>query len=247
MGPIRTIFFTPTLKTCAGNCWTGVARTTSKPGTEPGIYSAKRHESAPQNVALFAAGLHFDGSRGGWLSHTLIYGGIQYEIDEQLSSDLAFVRRQLDQGHRLTGRFPLDNPRVEEVSATHPVAPVFTNTLEFDWRENQPVPVRRLLTTVSARCRMYRVIVKQAMGELNEIAQFLSLVVTGGFVVLLGFLILLNGWVARQLWQPFYRLTDGLRQYRLDEKTPTIFPGSTIAEFNAISTALNEMSRNLHR
>ncbi len=184
---------------------------------------------------------------GGWLFHTLIYGGIQYEIDEQLSSDLAFVRRQLDEGHTFAERYPLNNPQVEQIPASRPVAPMFADTLEFDWRENQPIPVRRLLAIVTARGRTYRVVVKQAMGELNEIAQLLSLVVTGGFVLLLGLLVVLNGWVSRRLWQPFYRLTDELRQYRLDEKTPTTFPGSNIAEFNAVSSALNEMSQNLHQ
>ncbi|GAB3641166.1 sensor histidine kinase [Spirosoma arcticum] len=184
---------------------------------------------------------------GGWLFHTLIYGVIQYEIDEQLSSDLAFIRQQLTEGHTLMGRYPLDNPSVREVPVRRPTAPVFADTLEYDWRENQPVPVRRLLATITVRDRSYRIVVKQAMGELNEIAQLLSLVVTVGFVVLLGLLVLLNGWVSRRLWKPFYRLTAGLRQYRLDEKTPMTFPRSDIAEFNALSAVLNEMSRNLHQ
>ncbi|MBC8152575.1 MAG: HAMP domain-containing histidine kinase, partial [Bacteroidetes bacterium] len=184
---------------------------------------------------------------GGWLFHTIIYRGIQYEIDEQLSSDLAFVRQQLAEGQTLAGRYPLNNPAVEQVSATLPVEPVFSDTLEFDWRENQPVPVRRLTTIVSARGQSYRVVVRQAMGEFYEIAHFLSFFVTGGFVVLLGLLVLLNAWVSRRLWKPFYRLRDGLRQYRLDARTPPTFPGSSIAEFNAVSAALNDMSQNLHR
>lgn len=184
---------------------------------------------------------------GGWLFHTLIYRGIQYEIDEQLSSNLAFVRRQLNEGHTLAERYPLNNPSIEQIPASRPVAPVFSDTLEFDWRENQPVPVRRLLATETVRGRSYRIGVRQAMGELNEIAHFLSVVVTGGFIVLLGLLVVLNGWISRRLWQPFYRLTDELRQYRLDEKKPTTFPDSDITEFNAVSAALNEMSQNLHQ
>lgn len=184
---------------------------------------------------------------GGWLFHTIIYRGIQYEIDEQLSSDLAFVCRQLAEGQNLTGRYPLNNPSVVQIPATRPAKPVFSDTLEYDWRENELVPVRRLTTIVSARGRSYRVVVRQAMGEFHEIAQLLSLTVTGGFALLLGLLVLLNGWVSRQLWKPFYRLSDGLRQYRLDAETPPTFPGSGIAEFNAVSAAFNDMSQNLHR
>ncbi|QJW88673.1 HAMP domain-containing histidine kinase [Spirosoma taeanense] len=184
---------------------------------------------------------------GGWLFHLLIYRGIQYEIDEQLSSDLAYVRQQLAQGHQFAGRFPLDNPRVEPVGFGRLIGPVFTDTLAFDWRENQRIPVRQLVSTEVVRGKTYRITVRQAMGELNEIAHFLSLVVTGGFIILLGLLVLLNGWVSRRLWQPFYRLTNRLREYRLDENTPTVFPDSVIAEFSAVSAALNAMSRNLYQ
>ena len=186
---------------------------------------------------------------GGWLFHTLINRVVRYEIDEQLSSDLAFVNEQLNrQGQPISrGQYLLDNPHVEEITPARRMAPVFSDTLEYDRREGQQVPVRRLTATTQAGNRTFRVVVKQPMGEFEEIVRLLSVGVIVGFLVLLALLLLLNGWVSRRLWQPFYQLIGQLRRYRLDAQTPATFPDSTITEFSQLGQALNDMSRNLHQ
>jgi signal transduction histidine kinase len=188
---------------------------------------------------------------GVWLFYSLIHAGIQYEVDEQLSSDLLTIRNQFQQG----GQHPVrtNNFRVDIDSAAVPIPPTFADTVEFDPRENEIVPVRRLIATVQASGetgRFYRVAIRQPVGEFNEIARLLSIGVTVTFLVLLVMLMALNGWLIRRLWQPFYRLIDQLRHYRLetrsnDEPQPVSFSESTTDEFNQLSAALNTMSRNL--
>lgn len=185
---------------------------------------------------------------GGWLLHTVIYRSVRYEVDEQLTSDLAYVMGQLKIAGRLPDQGLLPGDLHTEIQPTGlPLVPVFSDTLEFDARENEPVPVRRLTATVQVGRRTYRVVVKQVMDEFEEIAGLLSSSVIVAFFVLLGTLIGLNGWVSRRLWQPFYQLTDQLRQYRLDVNVPVTFSGSNIDEFNQLSVALNGMSQKLHR
>jgi signal transduction histidine kinase len=186
---------------------------------------------------------------GGWLFHALINRVVRYEIDEQLTSDLAFVQEQLSTADRPIpeGQHLLDNPHVEAASPGYRLDPVFSDTLEYDRREKQMVPVRRLTATMQAGGRTYLVVVKQAMGEFIEITQLLSVGIIVGFLGLLGVLLGLNSWVSRRLWQPFYQLIDQLRGYRLDARTPAAFPDSTITEFGQLGRTLNDMSQNLHQ
>lgn len=186
---------------------------------------------------------------GGWLFHTLINRVIRYEVDEQLSSDLAFVREQLQTVGTPAGQgaYLLDNPHVEALPGSPPVAPVFADTTEYDRREKQLVPVRRLTTVAQIGQRTYRIVVKQAIGEFEEIAQLLSIGIIVSFLALLTLLLVLNSWVSRRLWQPFYQLIDQLRTYRLDARTPLTFTTGTIAEFNQLGSTLNTMSQTLHR
>jgi signal transduction histidine kinase len=186
---------------------------------------------------------------GGWLFHSLVDHVIRYEVDEQLSSDLTYVSGQLRRagGSVEQGHYPFNNWHIDLVPTTGPMPPVFSDTLEFDLRERELVPVRKLTATGQAGNRTYRVVVKQPMGEFTEIAELLSISVIVAFLGLMGFLMALNGWVARRLWQPFFRLIEQLHQYRLDAQMPAPFAGSTIAEFDQLSVALNTMSQNLHR
>ncbi|WP_138994241.1 HAMP domain-containing sensor histidine kinase [Larkinella sp. C7] len=188
---------------------------------------------------------------GVWLFYTMIHAGIQYEVDEQLSSDLLTMRQQFQRSGQYIGRI---NPfRVEIDSASLPIPATFADTTEFDPRENEVVPVRRLVVTVQASGkpgRLYRISIRQPVGEFNEIARLLSIGVTLTFLVLVVVLMALNGWLIRRLWQPFYQLIDQLRHYRLEirsnsEHQPVSFSGSTTDEFNQLSAALNTMSRNL--
>ena len=188
-------------------------------------------------------------SGGVWLFDTLVNRVIRYEVDEQLSSDLAYIQHQL-QTARVPlnrGQYLLDNPHIALLPSSRPISRMYSDTVEFDRREQEPVPVRRLTATVQIGGRTYLIVVKQAMGEFKEIAQLLSLGVIVAFLALLILLTLLNGWISRRLWQPFYRLIDQLRAYRLNERTPATFNRSSIDEFNQLSLALNDMSLTLHQ
>jgi signal transduction histidine kinase len=193
---------------------------------------------------------------GVWVLQRLIRDNIRSEVDEQLRSDLLLIQQQAGKaGFDLRS---LSNLRTEITPKTgaQPASDiaVFTDTVAYDPRERETVPLRRLAVTIPAapgQVGHYRVTVSQPMGEFNEIMQLLSVSVTVTFVVLLGLLLLLNGWLLRRLWQPFYHLTNQLRAYRLDPKpadgqSVAPFIDSDVTEFRQLSNALNEMSRNLH-
>lgn len=186
---------------------------------------------------------------GGWLFHTLIHRGIRYEVDEQLSSDLAYVSNQLESAGTLPGqeRYRIGSPHVTIVPSSRRVIPVFADTLAYDQFEKELVPIRQLRATVQVSDRTYLVTVTQAVGEFEEIARLLSASIIIAFLLLMVFLIGLNGWIARRLWQPFYRLVKQLSTYRLDARSPTTFAASDIDEFSQLQVALNTMSQNLHR
>ncbi|MBO0938585.1 HAMP domain-containing histidine kinase [Fibrella sp. HMF5335] len=190
---------------------------------------------------------------GVWVLQRLIRDNIRTEVDEQLRTDLLLVTQQA--GKPGFAAQSLNNIRVAITPETGPQAatnqPVFTDTVAYDPREREFEPIRRITATLPATTGQYRVTISQPMGEFNEIIQLLSVSVTVTFVVLLGLLLLLNGWLLRRLWQPFYQLTDQLRAYRLDPKPANgqpvaPFADSDVTEFRQLSGALNEMSRNLH-
>ncbi|MFD1144615.1 sensor histidine kinase [Larkinella insperata] len=186
---------------------------------------------------------------GVWLFYTLIHAGIQYEIDEQLTSDLESVRYELQ--HPRPDTLRMVSSHIEITNASREIPAAYKDTVGLDRREKQLVTVRQLTASVlGKRGVIHRVVIRQPMGEFEEIAGILSVGVTVTFVVLMGVLMLLNGWLIRRIWQPFYQLIEQLYHYRLDVRSGNKPPAlmvvdSSTDEFIQLSTALNTMSRNL--
>ncbi len=184
---------------------------------------------------------------GNWLFRTSVRSVIRHEIDQQLRSDLLYAGQQVQRAGGLARPLSLGTVQVAEVSPGSRLPPLFSDTTGWDVLERHIVPVRQLTATVPVGSRTYRLTVRQAVEEFDEIADRVAGRVLWSFLALLGLLVLLNVWVAGRLWKPFYRLIAQLRQYRFDVGQPTLFATNDVAEFDALSAALNEMSRNLYR
>ncbi len=184
---------------------------------------------------------------GNWLFRTNIQAVVRAEIDEQLRSDLLYAQQQLQRANGASKPVSLGPVQVSVTKPSLRILPTFSDTTGWDARESEMVPVRQLTATVLAGQQNYRVMVRQVVAEFDEITDLVAGRVLWAFLGLLGLLVLLNVWVAGQLWQPFYRLIDQLRQYRLEATHPAPFSTDSTAEFDALGAALNEMSQNLHR
>jgi signal transduction histidine kinase len=52
--------------------------------------------------------------------------------------------------------------------------------------------------------------------------------------------LLINRWLLRRLWHPFYLTLSGVKEFRLGEKKPTSFVPSSIDEFNLLNKTLDQ-------
>ena len=52
--------------------------------------------------------------------------------------------------------------------------------------------------------------------------------------------LLINRWLIRHLWQPFYYTLSGIKKYRLGERKNPEFPKSGIDEFNLLNNTLDQ-------
>jgi signal transduction histidine kinase len=52
--------------------------------------------------------------------------------------------------------------------------------------------------------------------------------------------LLINRWLLRRLWKPFYHTLAGIKKYRLGEKKIPAFAGSPIDEFNLLNNTLDQ-------
>jgi signal transduction histidine kinase len=178
--------------------------------------------------------------------YTLIHRKIRHEVDEILTSQAKQTELRL-QKLPVTNVSDWDNnPRIERVMA--PMCPKFTDIMVRDsLADNEPIPIRQLKTTVSAKGQIYLITVQLPYYEFNELTREMSLGVIVGFLLLMALSVIIGLGLSRRLWRPFYSTIDQLGSFRLDQVNCPAFPESRIKEFSLLGQSLSELTQKLRR
>ncbi|CAN5254723.1 HAMP domain-containing sensor histidine kinase [soil metagenome] len=178
--------------------------------------------------------------------YTLIHRTIRHEVDEILTSQAKQTELRLKKTPSGNVSDWHDNPRVECVMT--PIPAEFTDITRRDsLGDNKPIPVRQLMTTVSAKGQIYLITVQLPYYEFNELAREMSLGVIIGFLLLMALSVTIGLGLSRRLWRPFYSTLDQLGTFRLDQANSPAFPESRIKEFRLLGRSLRELTQKLHR
>ncbi|MCX6267352.1 MAG: HAMP domain-containing sensor histidine kinase [Bacteroidetes bacterium] len=65
------------------------------------------------------------------------------------------------------------------------------------------------------------------------------------FMSLLALLVLVNYFISRRVWIPFYRILDNLNKYEINQTAPLELPGTDIYEFKRLNQTLEQMSKKI--
>lgn len=128
---------------------------------------------------------------------------------------------------------PSDNPRSFER---------FINRDIYDSVIGEVVPRRILQTNFLADGKPYLLQVTDSMVDRDNLILSIVLVQSILLVLLLVGLLLINWRLARNIWNPFYKSLERLRQYRLDQPQPLALDRSTVNEFNDLNRSLWELT-----
>lgn len=178
--------------------------------------------------------------------YTLIHQKIRHEVDEILTSQVKQTALRLQ---KLSVNNVSDwdnNPRIERVMTS--IRPTFTDiTVRDSLGSNEPIPIRQLQATVSAKGQIYLITVQLPYYEFNELTREMSVGVIVGFLLLMALSVTIGLGLSRRLWRPFYSTIDQLGSFRLDEASGYAFPESSIKEFRLLGRSLNELTQKLGR
>ena len=178
--------------------------------------------------------------------YTFIHQRIRHEVDELLTEQVKQTQRRLQQ--RPIGRlYDLDdNPHIERIAQPRPSE--FSDVVLIDSLDNNdPIDVRQLQATVTARGQTYLVTVRQPYFEFNELAREMSISVIIGFLLLMALSVIVGLGLSRRLWHPFYETIQQLGSVRLDAGNEPSFPQSNVREFSLLSRSLHDLTQKLRR
>lgn len=121
----------------------------------------------------------------------------------------------------------------------------FSDTMMYDKMEEEILPFRILRAPVSDGKNNYTVTIQESYIESDDlISSILTPVILLFVVLLLGFF-LINWYISKKLWNPFYKTLEQLQHYKIDD-TPVKFDAAGIKEFSELNKVLTVMTEKIH-
>ncbi len=133
---------------------------------------------------------------------------------------------------------PVNGPKV----FTH--TDVYTDTLMFMENEQEFEPVRMLKTIFQHKGQYYELRVINTMVETDDLIADLLLSIVWLYLGLLASILVVNNFLLKKTWTPFYRLVNQLKTFRLEKQEPIKYEKTTVEEFQALNYAVSKLIQN---
>ncbi|TDD95955.1 sensor histidine kinase [Flavobacterium cellulosilyticum] len=118
---------------------------------------------------------------------------------------------------------------------------IFTDTLILDKAENEMAINRMITSIVNVSNSTYQVKIWRSTLEYDELFDgiiYLLILILGSLFLIS---IMLNFWISKKLWKPFYTTLTNLKTFRASDNEIPEFEKTTIKEFTALNKSLNSM------
>lgn len=156
------------------------------------------------------------------------------ELEQKLKSGIDYTSLQDDEVHfRLIDGFTKE-------SSIH-----FLDTTLYDASEQEVLPFRGLTTVINDGVNNFEVFVLRSYIESDDLISSILYPVIILFVILLAGFFLINWYVSKKLWKPFYQTLEQLTNYKITEETEK-FANVNIKEFSELNNTLTAMTKKMH-
>jgi signal transduction histidine kinase len=177
------------------------------------------------------------------LASIAFYFLLWYVMIAQVDEDLKIEQREIESYVAKYQRPPepitVKDQRVSyEPTASHEKSHTFRTIKSTDSRETEDFRELRFTLPVGSQWLAFRVSKSlEGMQNMNRSIISISLLT---IILILVVSLLINRWLIRRLWQPFYHTLTGIKKYRLGEQKNPELPGTQIDEFNLLNQTLGQ-------
>lgn len=121
------------------------------------------------------------------------------------------------------------------------------NIHEYDVKDNEYEPYRRLSFQVKAGGIFYKAIVYKSQVETEELLRLIMIITATVFFVLFILMFIINRFVLGKLWQPFFNTLSELKKFDLHARQQLNLTQSRIEEFEELNQAVSQMTNKVSK
>jgi signal transduction histidine kinase len=171
---------------------------------------------------------------------------IRYVLIRQLDDTLRVEEAEILDYARQKGRLPEPANYKDQLIRFEPAGPGLSRHFQsrqlFVEPERERKPYRQLVFPVEVNGQVTRVTVSKSQVETEDLLWLIVLITVGVIVLLLLIQFILNRYLLRRIWTPFYGTLAAIRKFNLQSREPMERNRSDIDEFASLDQAVGQMT-----
>ncbi len=116
------------------------------------------------------------------------------------------------------------------------------NWKHYDSISKEIIPYRTLESYITFQGKHYKLKLKDSLVDTEDLIESIVKIVLIILLSIIVGLILINRYVSKHTWKPFYSLLRELHGFRIDKKKSIELPASNIREFTDLNKAIHELT-----
>jgi signal transduction histidine kinase len=183
------------------------------------------------------------------LGAVLFYFSVDYLIDREVNKELMRSKAKVSWQLRHIDELPVyilqlgDSLQLDQVR--YPGQMVLVERKLFNEFENEYQPYRQLIFYERVEGAWYRVTISKLLAQRQQLLEAVVMTVTFIVALLLVSLLLLNSWLSRRLWRPFYRTLRALDSYQVEKHEVLTFSKQHTVEFEQLNQSVTHFTDRL--
>src|SRR5665213_1376826 len=177
------------------------------------------------------------------VSALFLYKFTQVILIREMDADLAGVEKKVQQYVKQYNAFPEDHPLDEEEISFVSTGNQKTKrnselTQMFSKRENKMHNFMKLDFPLHFQNNWYKVTIAKPIEGMHHLSRALITISISTILLIILISVLLNSFLLRRLWRPFYQSLKAMRNFKLGENSSLYFPKTSTSEFAFMNESL---------
>jgi len=185
---------------------------------------------------------------GGFIFYNIIFKIINNRTNEDLKTEKELIEEQIIQSDSIPDFTPFFGHQISVTIFNNHVVPAFSlhDTIVTDTLTDEEIPCRYLISTANKKDKSFSIEIFKPLHETHQLVEDIIIVMTIMFLFLLLSLILINYFISRRTWSPFYNTLRKIKNYDINVGNALKLRKSNTTEFKQLNDVLLQMSEKIY-
>jgi len=181
------------------------------------------------------------------IGSVVFHSVLQEEVREETSESLYVKKNNVIRALEADTSLPSNSTLADEIRITEvklPFAQQIKDTLIYEQQENEYQPYRMIRFPFTKNGHVFAITISKVMLESEDLVEsiFISFLII--LALLAAIVILSVQLLSKKIWKPFLFTLQEIQNYKPGSKVPLKLQHTSISEFQALNSSIEEMARN---